>query len=221
MRGAAGILAAALLVAAPLEPAWAQQPSPIPDWPQTRLEQRDPSTMSLYILATCLASRSRGAVEALLATPRKSTEERQRLAELMPSSTECPIRTTRLTIRNTDLVRGAVAEAIYNHARTRPRTASPLPLDEAPDTGHTDRETVAARVARCAVHRAPLLAHSVVSFAAGSERERRALVDLRPTFVSCLPQGQALAVSRLFIRTLIAEELYQASRRLRGSFENV
>lgn len=222
MRGPAAPVAAALCLAgltpSPAHAQAASSPAAVPDWPQTRLEQRDPAIMSLYILAVCLESRKRGAVEALLATPRGSLEEIVRLREVMPTSTDCPMRTTRLTIRNHDLVRGAVAEAIYNRARTQPRTAAALPFEGQRDG--PDRAGAAAGVAQCAVRRSPLLAHAVVSANAGSQRERQALLALRDTFMGCLPAGTRLTASRLLMRTLIAEQLYHASRSFRDAFAN-
>jgi hypothetical protein len=201
----------------------AEKPAPpVPSWKLSHLEQGDQAVQAVYRLAVCARSKQREAAEALLATIPGSPEEAAQLRVVMPSGeTDCPIRATRLAIRNPVFPRGAVAEALYNGDRTKPRTASALPFSDVYQPYPSGSELVVARwVARCAVRRAPRLAHEVLKWSYGSIGEGRALGYLRPAFIACLPPGKRLQVSRLNIRALIAEELYRASVTFKESFAN-
>lgn len=199
----------------------AEKPPPlIPSWKQSHLKQGDQGVQAAYRLAACARIKWREAAEALIATSPGSPEEAARLAVAMPSDqTACPIRGGRLTIHSRVFARGAVAEALYNGDRTKPRAASALPLAETYRPSRSGSELVVARwVARCAVRREPRLAHGVVKRGYGSIGEERALGVLRPTFLACLPKGERLQISRLNIRALIAEELYRASVTFKEAF---
>ncbi len=201
----------------------AEKPAPlIPSWKLSHLEQGNPGVQAVYRVAACTRIKQREAAEALLATSPGSPEESARLSVAIPASpTDCKIRPTKLTINSRVFARGAVAEALYNGDRTRPRTTSPLPLGEAYRPSSSGSELVVARwVARCAVRREPRLAHQVLKWNYGSIGEGRALGLLRPAFLACLPTGKRLQISRLNIRALIAEELYRASVTFKESFAN-
>lgn len=202
----------------------AEKPLPlIPDWKQSHLlEGGDPTVRSLYRLAICVSQRNRQAAEALLASAPDSAEEKALLRTAVPSGpTDCPIRNTRLVIRSAILLRGAIAESIYNGERVRPRTTSALSLTEVFQPSEPGSDFATARwVALCAVRREPRLAHDVLKWNIGAVGEERALRLLKPTFIACLPPGQRLRVSRINIRALIAEELYRASITFKESFAN-
>jgi hypothetical protein len=220
--GLAFALAAAAFGAAPA-PAADKAPPLIPSWKLSHLKQGDQGIQAVYRLAACARIKRREAAEALLATKPGSPEEAVRLQVAMPSEpTDCWIRGGRLTIHSRVFARGAVAEALYNGDRTRPRTASSsLPLDETYQPSRSGSQLVVARwVARCAVRREPHLAHGVVKWGYGSIGEGRALGFLRPAFLACLPKGERLQISRLNIRALIAEELYYSSVTFKESFAN-
>lgn len=190
----------------------------IPSWEQSHLEEGDVSMRSLYILAVCIRSRRPAHAEAFLATRPGSAEEAKSIPLVLPPGEKsCPIRTTELRIRNLGLLRGAVAEAFYNVSRARPLTATPLPesVEAAmpPNNGiASPQRRIGNEVAACAVRRNPRLPHDVVQFNPGSVGEYRALRALDATFLSCLPAGESLRVSRLGIRAAIAETLYYAWR---------
>ncbi|HEX6376052.1 MAG TPA: hypothetical protein VFZ91_10070 [Allosphingosinicella sp.] len=209
---------AAMAAAAPA--AAEKQPPLIPDWKQSHFEEGNVAVRSLYRLAVCAKIQKRETAEALLATAPGSAREAELVQAVMPSGlTKCPIRTNRLTISGRMLVRGAIAEALYNGDDIKPRTASALPLAEVFQPSRYGSELVVAKwVARCAVRREPRIAHEVVKWNPGGIGEGRALRSLKPTFTTCLPAGERLQVSRLQIRALIAEELYRASLTFKESF---
>jgi hypothetical protein len=217
----AGALAAAACGAA-VAPAATRPPPLIPSWKLSHLEQGDQAVQAVYRLAVCARTQRREAAEALLATSPGAPEEGARLRVAMPlGNTDCPIRTRNLTIHSPVFPRGALAEALYNGDRTRPRTASALPFSEVYQPSQSGSELAVARwVARCTVRREPRLAHEVLKWSYGSIGEGRALDFLRPAFLACLPAGKRLQVSRLNIRAMIAEELYRASVTFKESFAN-
>ena len=225
MRGVGPIMAAAAAVLPGFggpAPAAEKPPSPIPSWKLSHLEQGNPGVQAVYRVAACTRIKNREAAEALLATSPGSPEEGARLSAALPSRpTDCEIRPTRLTINSRVFARGAVAEALYNGDRTRPRTATSLPFSEVYQPSSSGSEMgLASWVARCTVRREPRLAHQVLKWNYGSIGEGRALGLLRPAFLACLPEGQRLQISRLNIRALIAEELYRASVTFKESFAN-
>ena len=194
----------------------------IPDWKQSHFEEGNPAIRAVYFLAMCAKLQRRQAAEALLATDPGSAEEAALVEVLMPAGfTDCPIRARKVTIRSRILIRGAIAEALYKGDGFRPRSTSALPLDQAfQPAGRGSATAVGRWVARCAVRREPLRAHSVVSYNPGAVGEMRALRSLKPTFIACLPPGERLLVSRINFRALVAEELYRASVSFKGSFAN-
>lgn len=213
---------AAAACGAAVAPAAERRPPLIPSWKLSHLEQGNQAVQAIYRLAVCARTKQREAAEALLATSPGSPEEGARLRVVMPSGqTECPIRATNLTIHSPVFARGALAEALYNGDRTKPRTASALPFSEVYRPSPSGSELAVARwVARCTVRREPRLAHEVLKWSYGSIGEGRALGLLRPAFLACLPSGKRLQVSRLNIRAMIAEELYRASVTFKESFAN-
>jgi hypothetical protein len=201
----------------------ATAPRLVPDWKQSHLEEGGDATVrSLYRLAICLRLQKRQAAEALLATAPGSAQEKAALRAAIPSGrTECPIRNSKIVIRSAILLRGAIAEAIYNGEGFKPRSGSALPMTEDLQPSNERPEfIVARRVARCSVQREPRLAHDVLKWNIGAVGEGRALRALKPTFLGCLPAGERLLISRLNMRALIAEELYRASVTFKESFAN-
>ena len=213
-------LSMGLLCLAAAGAAAAGKPSPvIPDWKESHFAEADPAVWTAFRLAVCARNQRRAAVEALLATPPLSAEEARLFpVAVPPGGTGCPMRKA-WTVRFTaTFMRGALAEALYNGDKDKPRAPS-LPLTESFDAAGKDEPSLVARwVARCAVRRDPLRAHEVVQFNPGAIGERRALLALGPVLAACLPAGERLQVSRLRFRALIAQELYQASLSFKESF---
>lgn len=218
-RGLSALLGAAVLCASPAGAALKPIDPRVPTWQQSHLQEGDSAVMALYILAVCARNHRKDSVEALLRSKPNSAEETEAIEALLPKGPDsCLMRTSKLRIHNRTVLRGAVAEAVYNGISMKPLTGDPLPAaaDEAVAAG--DRIGAGRLVARCAVRRAPLLAHAVVRFNPGSSGELGALRNLTPVLADCLPAGAILGVSRLSIRALLAEELYQAARAYPGSF---
>lgn len=214
-------LAAAAFGAA-VAPAAERTPPLVPGWKLSHLEQGNQAVQAVYKLAVCARTKQREAAEAVLATSPGSPEEAARLRVAMPlDKDDCPIPAMKLTINSPVFARGALAEALYNGDRTKPRSASALPFTEVFQPSPSGSELAVARwVARCAVRREPRLAHQVLKWHYGSIGEGRALGFLRPAFLACLPPGKRLQISRLNIRAMIAEELYRASVTFKESFAN-
>lgn len=196
----------------------AEKPRLIPDWKQSHLEEGDQTVQSIYRLAACARVLRRDTAEAVLETVPGSREEHGLLkAAVPPGWGGCPIKYRKLRIRSVVLMRGALAEALYNGGNSKPRAAA-LPLAEAGPIAGATSLAIARWVARCAVSRNPGLAHEVVKWNPGGIGEGRALRMLKSTFIDCLPEDQRLQVSRVNMRALIADELYRASRTFKESF---
>ncbi|MBV8688115.1 MAG: hypothetical protein JOZ90_05765 [Alphaproteobacteria bacterium] len=219
-KGLRATLAAAALACSAVAGAAEGAGPPVPDWKQSHLEQGDPAVVSLYILAICARNHKREAVDAFLAAEPGSAEEAALLATIVPAgTTDCPIRAGKLRIRGSAMVRGALSEAVYNGDRIKPRGPGPLPEAGGPaPTASTSAFGVASRVARCAVRRSPVLAHDLMKYNYGSPTETRALQALAPAFTACLGPGERLAVPRINMRLLVAQELYRAATTFREAF---
>jgi hypothetical protein len=191
----------------------------IPDWKESHFAEADPGVWAAFRLAVCARNHRRAAVEALLATPPESAEEARLLpAAVPPDEADCPMRKKRNVRFTATFMRGALAEALYNGDKDKPKALS-LPLADSFDSAGKDEPSNVARwVARCAVRRDPRRAHEVVQFNPGAIGERRALLSLGPVLAACLPAGERLQVTRLRFRALIAQELYQASLSFKESF---
>lgn len=216
----AGISLALVLVAAFLASpaAAARLPDPrIPSWEVSNFEEANSSVWALYRLAVCVRDERGSASEAYLRTSPGSPEERAALPLIPPPGKDkCLTRTDRLVIRNHNLLRGAIAEAFYNGSAARPRYPAALPEAVEAAMPQSDAMAPAQRVGRvvgaCSARRSPMLAHTALQFNPGGIGELRALKALGPTFLSCLPAGTSLRVSRLSIRASLAEALYHAWR---------
>lgn len=221
LRAALSLTLAAGLTGAAAAASAERQLLLVPTWKQSHFEEANQEVRSIYILAVCTRNHRREAAVALLNSRPGSLEEGPLARAALPSGeTDCPIPRRKVKLNNWIVLRGAIAEAIYNGDRTRPRTET-LPLTETFAASDRVSTTAIARwVAKCSVRRQPQLAHQVVRFNPGAIGEERALHALKATFAGCLPAGHRLEVSRLGIRALIAQELYHASISFKESFTN-
>jgi hypothetical protein len=203
----------------------AQEPQQrrVPTWAQSHLEAGDPSMRALYALAVCARDQRRDAVDAYLDARPGTDEEAAALTRVLPPGRDrCLIMGKTLRIRNSTLLRGALAEAIYNGAKLRPNSSEALPEPQLETIGFRGARdhAVGQWVAICAAHRRPMLAHEVVRHGPGTLGETRALRALEPVFLACLPDGYSLNVSRLAIRALLAESLHRAAQVHKEFFRN-
>ena len=195
--------------------------SRIPSWRQSHFESGNPAVISLYTAAHCARLRDMNTVNLLLGSAVGSTEERAAFARLLPpEELETCLSRIRYDWRNRSMLRGparlrgALAELDYAGARLRP-----APGGQPRDLSAQQPLSAAPRaVASCAVARSPLLAHEVLRYPYGRPGEQRALQALDATFLACLPEGSRLIVTRLTMRALIAQALYEAARSQSGSF---
>lgn len=204
----------ALLVTAPLT-ATPRLAGRIPSWEQSHLKEGDVATRALYFLAVCIRNQRLAQAETMLRTRPNSPEEIAATPLVRPPAYDhCLIRTTKLVIHQRNVLRGAIAEAIYNGRQVRPRSNAALPFDVTAvvPMGTTGGSNFGRAVAACVVQREPARAHDVVQFNPGSIAEFRALKALAPTFTACLPADASLQTSRLSMRADLAESLYQAWR---------
>jgi hypothetical protein len=197
--------------AAPSEPT----PPRVPDWRQSHFEEANQGIFAMYYFATCSRITRRGTTEALLAAREGSAEEREHLQTLVDaynSNSQCRSMYRSVAgfqTRNRFGVRGALAEAMYNGTKYKPRKDSQLPFSESyVPTSALDDIAVPRWVSRCAVHRDPAGAHAVLQHNPGSVGEGRGLRALNPAFLACLPADQRLVALPRTMRFLIAEQLY-------------
>lgn len=192
----------------------------LPDWRQSHLTAITPATASLIHLAVCARDRTPDLARQFLATAPASPEEDEMVRKVYPSGiTECPLKNDGIRIKDWALLRGMTAEALYSGDRRKPKSADPLRLTALPaNLYERPAPAVARSVARCVVQRSPMTAHRMTRFNVGSVGEARVLKEMEPLFLACLPDGLPLQATRLQIRALIAEELYQASLRHSEAF---
>lgn len=123
------------------------------------------------------------------------------------------------------VVRGAVAEALYEVEFAQPQTAATPPATVPPvfnATAATGPSAATAGptfvLAECSAARRPDLVRAYLATEAGTEAEMAALTEVnRNAFGACLVPGSQLSVNRFGIRAMLAEGLYRWSLAQRGS----
>lgn len=226
--GALALSASGGIEAKPLDPR-------LPDWRQSQLVEGNSALRGLYFFAVCSVIKKRPAAQALVNSPFGSEQQEQTIASLTAGEdNECLLTAEKMTIRSRSVLRGAVAEALYNQGKMRPRAERPIATSDSfdsflarsaaarsgRDASQASDELVGRWVAMCAAHRAPGRVHAVVRFNPSSLGEYRVLESLAPDFLSCLPEGRSLRISRLAARASLAEALYGLARTHRDMFEN-
>jgi hypothetical protein len=220
------IVAALLLLAA--APA-ARDPAAglVPTWEQSYYAEGSMPNRALRAVGYCAAEGRPDGVRALLRTLPGSTAEADAVRDVGLDTYTCLVAGLKMTIRSTPLYRGTLAEFLYKRQLRSLRRKQPLPAvaaesplgrwGAAPGEGDIP---VARRTAACVVEHAPDRAEALLDFDSGAIGETRVLKEMRPEMLSCLRPGEALRVSRLTMRALIAEALYQASETYRELFKN-
>ena len=201
----------------------------IPTWQQSYLAEGSMKLRVLRAIGYCAAEGRRKQVEALLRTMPGSSEENEAVQALDLESCNCLGGTWKMTLHSYPLYRGVLAEFLYKRLQRSPRKKVPLPAVETPAVNlafaqgsppsRDEADAVGRLVAACVTMKNPAEAHALITYDSGSIGETRSLRALRPVMLSCLPAGADLRVSRLAIRAMIAEALYQASEK-HGEFFN-
>jgi len=199
--------------------------SRVPAWEQSHFAEGNVSVRALYILAVCARNHRLAQVEAMLQAAPGSPEERAAVPITPPPAyDECLYRTRELRIRDLNILRGALAEAIYNGRSARPLSDQPLPFDlksKIPVNRNQPANAASPRmVAACAVQQSPNRAHKILQHNAGSFTEQRELRALNPLLEACLPLGAKLQATPLAMRAAIGEALYFAWREQPELFES-
>ena len=221
--------------AAAAQEAQEAQDSRIPTWDQSHLAEGYFTVRVARAFGFCSVDGRRRSVETLLQTEPYSPEEwdavQALFAEPLP---QCYAGNWRAVFRSVPFIRGIVAEYLYKKLNRRPLANTALPLNVSYETylrrwsssdgralpQRVTNELTARWVATCATAAVPRAVHDVIRFDSGSPGETRALRALRPVLYACLPPDRALRVSRLTMRALLAEALYQASESQREAFRN-
>lgn len=197
-------------------PAAAREPVDprLPTWEQSQLMEGNQAVRTIRAFGYCAIRVRPAPSEAMVASLPYSAEEQAAEDALTEGADHpCLYQTERMTLRSRPVVRGILAEFMYNRAVPGPRHYQPRPFNERFDPVNArwrgqPNEALGRFVATCAVHRDPNPVHLMVRFNHYSPGETRELRALRPTMLACLPEGRSLNVSRLVIRALLAEALY-------------
>jgi hypothetical protein len=219
--------AATLLFAA--SPAAAQygsapSPAPPPSIPRGDAAQSVPAAPAtaaqLHAGAACLIGRNANAADALLATAPYSTAERQQAVRLLGDMQRCT-RPRGTFTTSAVMIRGALAEAVYEARFTAPQTArspalaaKPL-LQPSAVAGGTDAAALATgyALAECTAAQHPELVIAFLRTEPASEGAQAAMQALNPAFVGCVtgPRGSQINLDGRTIRGILAEDLYRWS----------
>jgi hypothetical protein len=217
-----------LLAAAPLEAQYGSAPpTPPPTPPQMPRGESGqgaaagPATAAqLHGGAACLIARNATAADALLATAPYSTAERQQAVRLLGEMQRCTRPRQNFTT-SAVMIRGAMAEAVYEARFTAPQAArspalaaKPL-LQPSEVASGTDAAELAAgyALAECTAATHPELVIAFLQTEPGSAGAQAALTALNPTFVGCVtgPAGTQISLDGRTIRGTLAEDLYRWS----------
>lgn len=165
--------------------------------------------------ASCLVGRDAAAASALLATSPYSSQERQTAVRTLRSAERCLDTRGRLATSPL-LLRGAVAESLYEAQFAQPVTAaSPARAAAALLSAEAAAERAdvapAFALADCTAARHPDLVRSLIAAEPETDGEGTALQALTAVFGECVTPGSTLNVDRAGIRAMLAESLYRWS----------
>jgi hypothetical protein len=179
----------------------------------------------LQEMANCLVAGNGPAAMALLAAEPGSIEETRARKRLMPSNeTPCLRFVPDLRMENT-LLRGSLAEVLYEDKFGAPPAATAAASSEASPSGGkvmwtnstpADKGVASYLVAKCYVRRDPAGSHALLATTVGSKEERAALRGMSPDFSACTSSGRTATLNRLILRYAVAEALYQRALSLRS-----
>jgi len=219
--------AAILLAATPLRAQYgsAPPPAPPPQIPrgdaQSSAAPAGPATAAqLHAGAACLIARNANAADPLLATAPYSAAERQQAVRVLGEMQRCT-RPRQTFTTSAVMIRGALAEAVYEARFTAPQAArspalaaKPL-LQPSEVASGTDAASLAAgyALAECTAAVHPELVIAYLQTEPATPAAGAALQALNPAFVGCVtgPPGSQISLDGRTIRGLLAEDLYRWS----------
>ena len=219
-RGTAACVAALPALMLFATPATAQYGAPAPQAvPDAQPRPDNPESPApagqtqLLQAAACLVGRDANAGSALLAAAPFSADERQEAVRTLRAAERCVGSRARLAT-SPMLLRGALAEALYEArfpqpppARTPPlRALASLPADAA-----AARQDIAPAfaLADCAAGRGGETVRALLAAEPDTDAEGVALQALNPVFAACVAPGTSLSVDRAGLRSLLAQSLYR------------
>jgi len=181
---------------------------PVNEEPETASQREAARTLQRF--ARCLVDR-RADLAAAIVNPPHANPDTARFANFQRARTAMSrCLTTAAHMSGTlRLMTGAFAEQLYRKRfPTLPRLGAPQPLPR-----YTDSEdaSFAATVdfANCLIDASPQAADALIRSAVGSDEERAAYQVLAEKYPGCLDAGSRLVVSRIALRTGMADQLYR------------
>ncbi|HYI64652.1 MAG TPA: hypothetical protein VEW71_07180 [Allosphingosinicella sp.] len=166
--------------------------------------------------AACAVGRDANSGNALLATLPRSPEERTAAAAFLRLAERCLALTSRLNTTAL-ILRGAVAESLYEAQFANPATPRSPALGAAPLARPTTQDEMATALAPmyalvdCALPRRPELARVLLTTEPRSPEESAAFQALGPAFGPCVPSGSPVNIDPRAVRSMFAESLYRWS----------
>jgi hypothetical protein len=155
-------------------------------------------------MGQCFGQRKQALAARFLATTPGTPQEGTAVRALLGNSTSCTPRNSRLSLPR-DIIRGAVAEAMYRraHAGSPPAGAGAATPTSA---------TTLVDFSRCVVEQNPREVHDLLTTTRlGSREEHAAVVRLAPRLRQCLPSSKNLEVVAPLLRLSLANALYDHS----------
>lgn len=181
---------------------------PVNEEPETPSQREAARTLQRF--ARCLVDR-RADLAAAIVNPPHANPDTVRLANFQRARTpmsRCLTSAAQMSA-NHRLMTGAFAEQLYRKRfASLPPLAAPQPLPRYADAAD---ESFAATVAfaNCLIDASPEGADALARSAVGSDEERAAYQTLAGKYQSCLDAGNTLVISRVALRTAMADQLYR------------
>jgi len=181
-----------------------------PDRPATVASQED-----VLRGAACQVGRDAASVEPLLATAPFSPEERTQAVRILRLIQRC-LRLRDPISTNTAVLRGSVAEAVYESRFATAQAAHNPPLSVQPlfrpDQAANRADLAPAfALAECTASRHGGLVRGLLATDPGGAEAQAAFQALNPAFVSCVSANAQIAVDARTLRGMLAEILYRWS----------
>lgn len=168
----------------------------------TRYLPLSDSWFTIRQLGACLAQQKLEPSRAMLAAVPGSPEEDRAVHQLIGRETSC-LRGAHSLQFTRDMLRGSVAEALYQRGNQ-----GPPPPASSEDAAVTDF----AGFAGCIVAARPAQVHELLTTTRlGTDEERRLVARMAPEMGPCLPQGVELSLQPPLVRLALAEAIYRAS----------